>query len=69
MTDKEVIESFDNAWRALARQYQKYPDEGTRYGLNLLSKIIKQVKSEVEESERKGQVTIDEWIVMLQKGV
>lgn len=69
MTDKEIMESFENAWRALARQYQKYPDESTRCGLNLLSKIIRQVKSEVEDAKRNGQVTIDEWIDTLQKGI
>ena len=39
MTGKEVIESLDNAWRALTRQYDKNPDEGTRCGMNLLAKI------------------------------
>lgn len=67
MTDREVVESFDNAWRALARRYQKYPDEGTRCALNLLSKMIREVKSEVEESHREKQITIDEWIAMMQK--
>lgn len=31
--------------------------------------IIRQVKSEVEDAKRNGQVTIDEWIDMLQKGI
>lgn len=69
MTDKEVIESFDNAWRALARQYKEYPDEGIRCGLNMLAKIIGEVKSEVEESHKERQITIEEWIAMLQEGI
>ncbi len=69
MTDKEVVESFDNAWRALARQYQKYPDNDIRCGLNLLREIIGNVKAEVEENHKEGQITIDEWIIMLQEGI
>lgn len=68
MTDKEVVESLNNAWRALGRQYQKCPDEGIQCGLNLLAKIVGQVRSEVEESHREKQITIEEWIIMLQEG-
>ena len=47
MTDMKVIESFDNTWRVLARQYTKYPDEGIRCGMNLLAEIIR--KGAIEE--------------------
>ena len=67
MTDKEVIKSLDNAWMTLAKQYKKYPDEGIRCGMNLLAKIIGKVKTEVEENHRERQITIEEWIAMLQK--
>lgn len=67
MTGKEVIESLDNAWRALTRQYDKNPDEGTRCGMNLLAKIIGIIKTEVEESNKEKQITIEEWITILQK--
>ena len=56
MADMEVIESLDNAWRTLARQYTKYPDEGIRCGMNLLAKVIAKVRSEVEESHREKQI-------------
>lgn len=67
MTDTEVIESLDNAWRALAGQYKECPDDGIRCGMNLLAKIIGRVKSEVEEGRREKQVTIGEWIAVLQE--
>ena len=67
MTDKEVVKSLDNAWMALARRYKKYPDEGIRCGMNLLAKIIGEVKTEVEENHREKQITIEEWIAMLQE--
>lgn len=67
VTGKGVIESLDNAWRALTRQYDKNPDEGTRCGMNLLAKIIGIVKTEMEESNKEKQITIEEWITMLQK--
>ena len=56
MTDKEVVKSLDNAWIALVRQYDNYPDVG-------------EVKSEVEENHRQKQITIDDWIAMLQKRI
>lgn len=37
--------------------------------MNLLRKIIGEVKSEVEENHRQKQITIDDWIAMLQKGI
>lgn len=69
MTDKEVVESLDNAWRALSRRYQKCPDEGLRQGLNLLGQTIYKVRSEVEESHRETQITIEEWLEVLQKRI
>ncbi len=68
MTDIEVVGSLDNAWRALARQYHRYPDDGIRCGMNLLAKVIGKVRSEVEESHREKQITIEEWIAVLQRG-
>ena len=38
MTDKEVIDNFHTAWKALAHLYDEYPDEETRRALNLLKK-------------------------------
>ncbi len=65
MTDLEVVESFDNAWRALCRQYRAYPSQELRDALNMLGRIIGEVKSEVEESHRMHQMTIDEWLALL----
>ena len=69
MTDTEVVESLHNAWVVLAKQYNNYPDNGVRCGMNLLAKVIGKVRSEVEESHREGQITIDEWIAMLYGGI
>lgn len=67
MTDYQVIESFDNAWSALCKQYRKYPDAGTQQALNMLGRIIAKVENEVKESHRKKQMTIDEWIKILNR--
>lgn len=69
MTDTEVMRSLNNAWLALVEQYNSYPDEGVRCGMNLLAKVIGKVRSEVEKSHREGQITMDEWIDILQKGI
>lgn len=66
MTDKEVLKSFDNAWIALARKYNKYSSENTRYALNLLREMKEEVASQVEKSNREKQITIEEWIEWLQ---
>ena len=65
MTDREVIESFNNAWRALCRQYKEYPRADIPSALNMLGRIIGEVESEVEKSHREGQITLEEWIEML----
>lgn len=69
MTDREVVESLNNAWRALAKQYQRCPNESIKDALNLLSKIIGKVNTEVEESHREVQISIEEWISMLNGGI
>ena len=64
MSDMEVVESFNNAWRALARTDI---DETQRVAMNMLARMISKVKSEVEESHREHQITVDEWLEMLQQ--
>lgn len=61
----DVIKSFDNAWMALTKQYRNYPDESVRQAINLLSKIIGQVKYEVKEAQKEKRITIEEWTDML----
>lgn len=61
----DVIKSFDNAWMALTKQYQNDPNEGVRQAINLLSKIIGQVKYEIKEAQKEKRITIDEWTAML----
>lgn len=67
MTDMEMIESLNNAWKALSKQYEKERSEGIRCGMNLLAKVISKVKAEIKESHKEGQVTLEEWMDMLQE--
>lgn len=66
--ENKVIESLNNAWRALTRQYDEYPDESTRRALNLLNKIIERIKTELRNPNEWKQITIEEWIKMLKGG-
>lgn len=63
MTPEEIIESFNNAWRGLCRQYDDYPEEHMKIALNLLSKIISKVEAQLNEEKKKDkQISLDEWI-------
>lgn len=66
--ENKVIESLNNAWRALIRQYDEHPDEDTRQALNLLNKIIGRIKTELRNPNGWKQITIEEWIKMLKGG-
>lgn len=67
MTGKQVIESMDNAWRALCAQYDNDRDEATRRALNLLSRITAKMRSEFDEAEKNDgkQISIFEWLEWL----
>lgn len=65
MTDKEVVESLNNAWKAMSRQYGKKPDETMRWALNIISRVIEKVQYEVEQSHKTKQITIEECMAML----
>ena len=65
MTDAEVVESLNNAWRAMCRQYDKNPDETMRWALNIVSRVVAKVEYEVGQSHKARQITIDEWIAVL----
>lgn len=69
MKDTEVIESLNNAWRALCERYDITRNEETRRALNLLREIINKVDFKVKESNKKKQqiskekqISIEEWI-------
>ena len=67
MTGKQVIETMDNAWRAVCVQYQNAPDDETRRVLNLVGKIVTKMKSEFDEAEKNDgkQITFEEWFEWL----
>lgn len=61
--DEDAIESFNNAWRALCKQYNDYPEEHVQIALNMLSKIIDKVETRFNNKKKKeGQISIEEWI-------
>lgn len=67
MTDKEVIDNFHTAWKALAHLYDEYPDEETRRALNLLKKMIDFVDGKIreeklKEEQKEKQISLEEWI-------
>lgn len=62
MNDKQVIESFDNAWRALCKEYEYSPSDDVRTALNQLGKIITKVKSAESNSKKTHQIEIEEWL-------
>ena len=62
MKDTEVIESLNNAWRALCERYDITRNEETRRALNLLREIINKADFEVKESNKEKQISIEEWI-------
>lgn len=66
MTAEEILTSIENAWIALARQYNSAPDDYTRRAMNLIAKIVSKVKSEFDaENNRELQISIDEWLEWL----
>lgn len=69
MSDMEVIECFNNAWRAMAKHYIDSPDEVMRNAMNLIAKIIGKVESQVKASHEVKQMTVDEWIELLNMSI
>lgn len=74
MTVEQVIESMDNAWRALNVMQANQPDDSARHAANMVARIIDAVISEIrksqqkeEEASREGQITIEEWIAFLEE--
>lgn len=47
-----VLDSLDTAWKELSEQYASSPSEETRQALNLLSKIVRKVRSDFEEQAK-----------------
>ena len=65
MKDTEVIESLENAWRALCQQYGATCDEETRIALNLIGKITRKVKSKVAESNKKESNKVEQIVLKI----
>lgn len=73
MTPDDVIKSFENAWRGLATFYEAHPSENTRTALNMLSKIIGKVKSEIEKEKseqikEQKRIELEQWIAWFEEG-
>ena len=69
MSGEDVMESFNNAWIAMCRQYQKKSEEELRNALNMLGRIITEVECAIKDSEKKDSITIAEWMAMLCEGL
>ena len=68
VTAEDVLESIDNAWRAIAQQYQNNSCEELRCACNLLGKICAKVRGEANRKNKGDngeQISIDEWIKWL----
>ena len=68
MTAQEVIDSLNNAWRALARSYSEHPNVELQCAMNVTARIIARVEGEMKEREPKeGQISIEEWLSWLKE--
>ena len=68
VTAENVIESIDNAWSALCRQYDEVRSEDVRIALNMVGKICMKVKSEMSKKNKnvtEPQISIEEWLEWL----
>lgn len=74
MIGDDILESLDNAWKAMAVQYNNCPNDGIRCGMNLLAKIIEEVHAEARRDAKIGkagenrQITLEEWLAVLGAG-
>lgn len=66
MTDIEVVESFNNSWKAMCILYRENPTQELQSALNMVGRIIGKVKKEVDEAHAERQITIDEWMEWLE---
>ena len=60
-----VIESLNNAWKVLSEQYNASPHEETRQALNMLSKIVRKVRSDFEEQKKNDKcdsISVEDWL-------
>ena len=61
----EIINSLDNAWRALFEHYENTCDEQVRIALNLIAKFTNKVKADFTDKKKREephQITIEEWL-------
>lgn len=66
MNESILIETLDNAWRALADSYTQCPDETIRSATNIITSVIAETKRrlfQIKETERREResVSLDEW--------
>ncbi|MCM1264047.1 MAG: hypothetical protein NC313_15150, partial [Butyrivibrio sp.] len=53
ITEMEMIESLNKAWREMTKHYSESPDENMRCAMNILARIIGEVQSEVKTRHAK----------------
>lgn len=65
--DEDIIQSLDNAWIALCKEYDKCREEHIRLSINLLGKIIDKVKGKPKNTYE--QITIEQWLEWMKQEV
>lgn len=69
MDGKEVYQNMENAWLALCQEMRRCPTAETQRAMNLLRRMLIQVKAKMEavekEKEPAGTITTEEWLAWL----
>lgn len=72
MDGKEVYQSMENAWLALCQEMRRCPTAETQRAMNLLRRMLVQVKAKMEAAEKKKEqanaVTTEEWLAWFNEG-
>lgn len=58
----EVLQSLNNAWVAMCRQYRSNPEGDIQRAMNILAKVIGEVQSEYKKKQDPQQISIDDWL-------
>ena len=69
MDGKEVYQSMENAWLALCQEMRQNPTADTQRAMNLLRRMLIQVKAKMEAAEKEKEqaepMTTEEWLAWL----
>lgn len=63
MTQKDMIESLNNAWLALVRRMREAPEAHIQTAMNMVGRMVTVLEAEVRKNGE--QITIDEWLEVI----